>query len=197
MPNARLLALCALAVVGLAGCKKKIGDACTRSTDCSIRGDRVCDLSHRVDANGVSSKSGKGECTIEGCGHDTCPKEAECVKVYGTDFLTIACDPLREDIAIALEPSGDECPEQCTLVDGTYCACEPLDLCETHEVCLPEGLCADEITARTSCRRECKNDGDCREGYECVRTGARGVYRAPDLDRPGELDDVEICMPSP
>jgi len=196
--------LVVLAVLGLPGCKKKIGDACRRSTDCSIRGDRVCDLSHRVNSAGVETPSGSGECTVEGCGIDSCPKEAECVKVYGTDFLTIACDPLREDLAVALPPTGDdECPDGCTLAgpddfsDVAYCACEPLDDCEAHEVCLGEGLCADEITARTSCRRECNNDGDCREGYECIRTGARGVYRAPDLDRPGEVDDVEICMPSP
>lgn len=174
----------ALAVVAGAGCKAKIGDACQRSTDCSIRGDRGCDLSHRVNSAGVETPNGKGECTIEGCGADSCPKEAECVKVYGSDFLTVACDPDREDRAV--EGDGEGC------ADGV---CPPRDDCDPLEVCLPEGLCADEITARTSCRRRCKDDGDCRNGYECIRTGSRGIYPAPDLDHPGELDDFKICAP--
>jgi hypothetical protein len=175
-----------LVLVAIAGCKAKIGDPCLRSTDCSIRGDRLCDLSHTVNAAGEQTPSGKGECTIEGCGADSCPKEAECVKVYGSDFLTVACDPAREDRAVLIDESTEECP------DG---ACPPLDACEPREVCLPEGLCADEITARTSCRRRCKDDGDCREGYECRRAGSRGVYPAPDLDRPGEVADFKICIP--
>lgn len=208
MSAARLLPwLFALAAV--AGCKAKIGDACQRSTDCSLRGDRSCDLSHRVNSAGVETPNGSGECTIEGCGADSCPKEAECVKVYGSDFLTVACDPEREDRAIVyeaepdLEADGDmQCGvlDQCVLQarePGETCAyvCSPLDSCEPREVCLPEGLCADEITARTSCRRRCKNDGDCREGYECIRTGSRGVYAAPDLDHPGDVDNFKICAP--
>jgi hypothetical protein len=187
---ARILVLAALAVLGGSGCRAKIGDSCRRSTDCSLRGDRVCDLSHRVNDAGVETPSGRGECTIEGCGHDSCPKEAACVKVYGADFLTVACDPTREDVArYGFE---DECP------DGqSECTLAPLDDCAANEVCLGEGLCADELTARTSCRRKCGDDDDCRAGYECVRTGARGVYRAPDLENPGELSQVDICMPAP
>jgi hypothetical protein len=180
------------ALVALAGCKAKIGDPCTRSTDCSIQGDRLCDLSHRVNGDGVvAPNTGKGECTIEGCGADSCPKEAECVKVYGSDFLTVACDPAREDRAILIAEGEPNPYTDCTL-DG---ACPPLDACEPREVCLPEGLCADEITARTSCRRRCKNDSECRNGYECRRAGSRGVYPAPDLDEPGETRDFKICVP--
>jgi hypothetical protein len=169
-------------LASLAGCRAKIGDACRRSTDCSIRGDRTCDLSHQVDAAGNEVPGGQGECTIEGCG--SCPKEAACVKVYGSDFLTVACDPEREDRAI--EGEGPDC------IDGV---CPPRDDCDAREVCLPEGLCADEITARTSCRRRCKDDGDCRNGYECIRTGTRGVYGAPDLDRPGDVPEYKVCAP--
>lgn len=177
-----ILALGVLALLG--GCRRRIGDACVRSTDCSIRGDRVCDLSHRVNSAGEPTPGGSGECTIEACGADTCPREGECVKVYGSDFLTVACDPRREDRAI--EGSDVDC------IDGV---CPPLDRCDVNEVCLPEGLCADEITARTSCRRRCNNHDDCRNGYECVSTGSRGVYAAPDLDHPGQLDEFRICMP--
>jgi len=182
---------CLLALVAVVGCRAKIGDPCQRSTDCSIRGDRLCDLSHRVNSDGIETPSGRGECTVEGCGADSCPKEAGCVKVYGSDFLTVACDPAREDRAIELDPDLMQSYDDCS-PNGS---CPPLDACEPREVCLAEGLCADEITARTSCRRRCKNDGDCREGYECRRVGSRGVYPAPDLDEPGELADFKICVP--
>ena len=144
----------------------------------------VCDLSHRINAQGIPTPNGSGECTIESCGANTCPKEAECVKVYGSDFLTVACDPTREDRASL----GDD-PD---CLEGV---CPPRDDCQANEVCLPEGLCADEITARTSCRKRCKKDKDCRAGYECVSTGARGIYHAPDLDHPGEVDEIKICAP--
>ena len=62
-------------------------------------------------------------------------------------------------------------------------------------MCLPEGLCADEITARTSCRRKCSSNDDCRNGYECLLTGSQGVYRAPDIDDPNNPSNVRICMP--
>ncbi len=201
-----------LALAAAAGCKAKIGDACQRSTDCSIRGDRSCDLSHRVTKAGIESPgAGAGECTIEGCGADSCPKEAECVKVYGSDFLTVACDPAREDRAI--EGEGEGCLKRACIdppIDDAECnalcpadseepdcisVCPPRDDCQPREVCLPEGLCVDEITARTSCRRRCKDDGDCRNGYECIRTGSRGIYAAPDLDTPGEIDDFRVCAP--
>jgi hypothetical protein len=182
-------AVLATALAG--GCRAKIGDPCLRSTDCSLRGDRMCDLSNRVDGAGKRDPNGKGECTVEGCGFDTCPKEAACVKVYGSDFLSVACDPDREDIATACDADDPGCV--CN-VDGD-CAYPPLDDCDANEVCLPEGLCADEITARTSCRRECSDDDDCRAGYECVRTGSRGIYRAPDPKRPNDEGQVKICTP--
>ncbi len=164
--------------LGASGCKPKIGDPCLVSTDCSLRGERTCDLSHLV--------GGKGECVIEGCTRGNCPKEAACVKVYTTRFYTVACDPEREDVAIAGDTDG--------CVDGT---CPPLDDCAPNEVCLPEGVCADEISARTSCRRECKRDSQCRDGYRCLPTGQSGVYWAPTPDDPRSSDITKICMPDP
>lgn len=166
------------------GCKAKIGDACRQSTQCSLQGDRVCDLSHRVDAKGNPTRGGSGECTIEGCGYDSCPKEAVCVQVYGSDFLSVACDPTREDVATRGDGPG--------CLDGV---CPPRDDCDPSEVCLAEGLCADAITARTSCRRSCKKHKDCRAGYECRLTGSQGVYRASDPRNPGAVDEARVCMP--
>jgi hypothetical protein len=163
----------AAAVASAGGCKKKIGDSCTNSTECDRLGGRLCDLSH-------SRYVGSGECTIEGCGRGSCPDEAACVKIYGSEFLSVSCDPEREDRAV-VGPNGESLP--------------PLDHCLPNEVCLPEGLCADEVTARTSCRRECDEESDCRSGYTCRSTGSQGVYRSPDLENPDDDSQVKICMP--
>ena len=175
----RTLALVALAAVA-PGCKPKIGDPCKLSTDCSIRGERTCDLSYTI--------GGEGECIIEGCTLGTCPKEAVCVKVYGSDFLSVACNPEREDIAVP-DPNetcdpDDDCP-----------GLPPENNCAANEICLPEGLCADQVYARTSCRKNCDDSGDCRAGYRCQRTGQLGIYRAPDPDAPTSDKQTKICVP--
>ena len=167
-PHAIGLALFALAF----GCQAQIGDACRRSTDCSLTADRVCDLSVRI--------GGQGECTIEGCGRGSCPDEGICTKVYGSEFLSVSCDPEREDRAVVD-------------VDGQVLG--PRNDCQPHEVCLPEGLCADEQSARLSCRRKCSDNGDCRGGYECRATGHRGVYWVPDPRSPQDTTQTRICQP--
>lgn len=192
------MALSLLALVALTACQAEIGDACLRSTDCSLRGERICDLSHRVNDVGVPTPSGRGECTIDGCGRGTCPDEAKCIKTYGTNFLTVACDPAREDIATLCEEDAATCEAlgcRPSTSDPSVYSCPPRNDCDPNEICLREGLCADEITARTSCRRECKRDRDCRTGYECRSTGSGGVYRAPDLNDVTNPSDVKICVP--
>jgi hypothetical protein len=62
----RLFALSLLAA--LAGCTPSIGDKCNLSTDCSLRGDRLCD----------TSQPG-GYCTQFNCKGDDCPNSAACV----------------------------------------------------------------------------------------------------------------------
>jgi hypothetical protein len=68
-----LLATVATLASGLLGlaCQPSIGDACILSTDCSQRGDRLCD----------TSQSG-GYCTVFNCSPNGCPDEAACV-VFG------------------------------------------------------------------------------------------------------------------
>ncbi len=102
------------------------------------------------------------------------------MKTYGTDFLSVACDPEREDKA-SFAADGSELP--------------PLDACLPHEVCLGEGFCADEVSARTSCRRRCSSNRDCRGGYSCRLTGSGGVYQTPDPNNPANLRQVKICQP--
>lgn len=122
MVRDRALLLALLALVSVAsGCRSKIGGACKVSTDCSLRGDRICDLSFLVDEQGLPSADGKGECIVEGCRPGSCPTEAVCVQVYSTEFLSVACDPEAEG--------------------RTRADCDP------DEICLPE-WCARTSTRR-------------------------------------------------
>ena len=57
-----------LGVLGTWGCKPKIGEDCATSTDCSISGDRLCDVTQPG-----------GYCTVFNCEPNTCPTEAACV----------------------------------------------------------------------------------------------------------------------
>jgi len=57
-----------LALLALVGCKQSIGDSCANSTDCSVTGERQCDLSQPG-----------GYCTVFSCDPDTCP-EGVCVE---------------------------------------------------------------------------------------------------------------------
>ena len=71
-------------VVGLAGCRPKIGDKCQTSVDCSQLGDRLCDISQP-----------DGYCTIYNCepkesnGATKCPDEAVCI-VYAAEPSAVA-----------------------------------------------------------------------------------------------------------
>jgi hypothetical protein len=147
------------------GCRPEVGDPCKRAADCGLYVVRQCDVS-----NAPRDSKNQGECIVENCSYGSCPNEAVCVKVYSTELLSLSCDPEAEDI------------------NGR-------DDCLPHEICLPEGLCAYEVRARNSCRRRCNKDNDCRQGYECVATGAGGVYMAPDPEDPTLLLTDSICVP--
>jgi hypothetical protein len=62
------LAGLALGLFSIAGCTPEIGDRCVLSTDCSIRGDRLCD----------TSQPG-GYCTQFNCSPGSCADDATCV----------------------------------------------------------------------------------------------------------------------
>lgn len=199
MARRLLLALALIAPILLSGCQRRIGSACKVSTDCSLRGDRACDLSHLVDGDGDLDPNGKGECIVDGCTPSACPREGTCVQVYGAEFLSVACDPELEDrpqaysdelaariAACNADPGGE------SHIEGEPVACND---CDAHEVCLPEGLCADILSVRTSCRKECSRDSQCRDGYECRETGSNGVYRVATPAYPFGNGSVKICMP--
>ncbi len=71
MPRVLLLCLSVLGsalALGALGCTPSIGDKCVLSTDCSVRGDRLCD----------TAEPG-GYCTIFNCSGNLCPDQAACV----------------------------------------------------------------------------------------------------------------------
>lgn len=69
-----------MAVSVVAGCTPEIGDKCVLSTDCSIRGDRLCD----------TSQPG-GYCTVFNCEPDNCPENSDGICVSFEDELDPAC----------------------------------------------------------------------------------------------------------
>ncbi|MET0791494.1 MAG: hypothetical protein ABW061_08225 [Polyangiaceae bacterium] len=76
----------ALACAALAmGCTPKIGDECTVSTNCSVTGDRLCDITQPG-----------GYCTIFNCEPDTCPEDSACIN-FGTNLSPVGmsgeCSP--------------------------------------------------------------------------------------------------------
>ncbi len=64
----RLAITLLLAGVTAAGCQQYIGDSCGGSADCSVTGERQCDLAQPG-----------GYCTVFSCDPDTCP-EGSCVE---------------------------------------------------------------------------------------------------------------------
>lgn len=64
----RPLAIVTLAAAAVAGCRPEIGDRCVLSTDCSTRGDRLCDTSQP-----------DGYCTVFNCRKNSCPADSHCV----------------------------------------------------------------------------------------------------------------------
>jgi hypothetical protein len=106
-----------------------------------------------------------GYCTLVGCGVGTCPEEAICIRFFPTAFLAVSCDPLTED---AVDPARS-----------------PTDHCTGDEICLSSGHCAPSALERRFCMRSCGDDDDCREGYECRRTGTAGAEPLVDRDNLG------------
>ena len=68
MPAALRRLLPLLFVALAAACAKKIGDQCSLNSDCSINGDRACDLAQPG-----------GYCTVPGCEPNSCPTDSVCV----------------------------------------------------------------------------------------------------------------------
>src|SRR5579859_2275458 len=93
------------------GCASSIGSSCTQSTDCSSRGDRVCD----------TSQPG-GYCTVLACGDKSCPDQAACVTFNAAlpgcaynDYLA----PARTASSLCLAHCQQD--SDCRTADGYVC----------------------------------------------------------------------------
>ena len=74
MARHRPLLLLLTLIAGLGpGCSPQIGDECSTSIDCSVDGDRICDLAQPG-----------GYCTVRGCDLGTCPEESVSVEWLGS-----------------------------------------------------------------------------------------------------------------
>jgi hypothetical protein len=101
-----------IGAISALGCTPKIGDDCSTSTDCSTRGDRLCD----------TTQPG-GYCTIFNCEPGNCPDEAQCVAF---DFTL---DPLCNE------------PYATPRFQRTFCMrrCKNNGDCRSGYVCLDTG----------------------------------------------------------
>ena len=125
-----LLALLGLALLG--SCTPSIGDPCSVSSDCSIRGDRVCD-----------SSQPEGYCTIKNCGGNTCPNDGACV-LFGASLLGCPYDdrtPARtaRTFCMAHCDADKDCRSGYICADpkGTPWNALVLDDDQTKRVCIP------------------------------------------------------------
>lgn len=120
-PRSRLrwarLSLAGIVLFALAGCTPTIGDKCQVSTDCSIRGDRQCDVSQPG-----------GYCTQLNCRGNSCSDEASCV-LFGSAVPGCNYDDRSG-------PFGSR-------VARSFCMAK----CETNSDCRDGYTCADPRTA--------------------------------------------------
>lgn len=99
--NARISFSLAILLASIAaGCTPVIGDSCNTATDCSINGDRICDL----------ARPG-GACTVFGCQSDACPDNSVCVEFRP--------EPTR--LAFTACMRSCESDESCRFDDGYRC----------------------------------------------------------------------------
>jgi hypothetical protein len=83
-------------------------------------------------------------------------------------------------------------------VNGLTRACVQTSDCAADEICLSDGFCALRVRERRFCMRACGHDHQCRDGYECRRTGFAGAEaaQAPDDPEAFEADLVDrFCGP--
>lgn len=113
-----------------------------------------------------------GYCTIENCTAEVCPGESHCIAFYPIAFLNHPCNPETED---AREGGTDDCTPD--------------------ELCLSTGFCASRASARRYCMKKCADSGDCRDNYECRRTGLAGAEYVPPLSSTETDKTVTFCAP--
>jgi hypothetical protein len=162
----------------LVGCSHAIGDACGNNVDCSIAGDRFCDIAPPG-----------GYCTVEGCGvtsdgKDTCPGDSVCIRFF-TAVQTRPC------VYNASFPRGDATSDGLSCDVDERCVCDG-DLA-ADDSCPTTAHCAPENSERRWCMARCGKDTDCRAGYVCRQTGSLGSEAVPSLNDPAGVN-AKYCV---
>jgi hypothetical protein len=103
-------------LAAIAACTPEIGDKCQISTDCSVRGDRLCDTSQP-----------EGYCTQLNCQGNSCADEASCV-LFGSAIPGCGFD--------------DRSGQFGSRVARSFCMAK----CESNGDCRPGYVCADPRT---------------------------------------------------
>jgi hypothetical protein len=105
-------------LLAAAGCKPKIGDKCSTSTDCSQTGDRLCDISEP-----------NGYCTIYNCepkgsnAATSCPDEAACIAFASDPSSVPGCQsalgatPYQRTFCLKRCDNGRDCRDGYTCED--------------------------------------------------------------------------------
>ena len=175
-----------VAVLLVAGCGAKIGDSCRTNIDCSPLGDRFCDTAPL-----------NGYCTKEDCGSTSCPSEAVCIRFFTPlDSEPCTVNPSFPFTQATCPNVDDRCVCDSSDENGV-CTCGQPDPNHPDAPCsVPNGHCAPSSTERHWCERSCDNDSDCRDGYECRRTGTAGAEPVPTFSN-GVGTPAKFCAPKP
>ena len=106
----------ALIAILASACAPEIGDSCLTSADCSVNGDRICDVAQEG-----------GYCTIRDCEPGTCPDGAHCVEFrfteerHATTWCMAVCDgdsDCREDEGYRCVSAAALGPDIARVLDG-------------------------------------------------------------------------------
>lgn len=104
-----VLTLSFLGSLAVAGCAPSIGDGCSSATNCSVNGDRQCDLSQPG-----------GYCIVFDCQPDQCPNDAVCVR-FNPDaprHAVVACMRRCSSDGDCRSGDGYRCRSASELPDG-------------------------------------------------------------------------------
>jgi hypothetical protein len=170
----------------VSGCKPSIGDKCTLSTDCSIKGDRQCDTAQPA-----------GYCTVINCGSNGCPDETRCVAfaaaVPGCSYDDrVIARTVKSQCAKPCE-SDDDCGRSgyvCRDVKEKPWLAKVLDDNQDGRVCVPF-----VVDPKASVPAEEKNSPACdRRGVDASLPEATlpdgGYVPAPDAGDAGLVADA-------
>lgn len=101
----------AASLLALAACSPRIGDSCSSSTNCSINGDRLCDLTQPG-----------GACEVFDCQADQCPDDAVCARFNPAEprLSVVACMRRCSSDGDCRQGDGYRCVDPATHDDGLF-----------------------------------------------------------------------------